>query len=122
MYGGGESEEILGRALAEFAQRDNDVIATKIFYPVRSGPNGRGLSRKAIFAGIDGSAGARNVPRAQVALAWLMQQRDVTAPIVGATKLGHLDDAVEAMRLKLDPSEIELLGRHYVPHAMSFAE
>jgi aryl-alcohol dehydrogenase-like predicted oxidoreductase len=67
-------------------------------------------------------AGARNVPRAQVALAWLMQQRDVTAPIVGATKLGHLDDAVEAMRLKLDPSEIELLGRHYVPHAMSFAE
>jgi aryl-alcohol dehydrogenase-like predicted oxidoreductase len=55
MYGGGESEEVSGRALAQFAQRDDIVIATKIFYPMRPGPNGRGLSRKAIFAGIDGS-------------------------------------------------------------------
>jgi aryl-alcohol dehydrogenase-like predicted oxidoreductase len=269
MYGGGESEQVVGRALAQFAQRDDIVIATKIFYPTRPGPNGRGLSRKAIFAGIDGSlrrlrtdyvdlyqihrwdectpieetlealhdivkagkaryigassmfawqfckalyladqhgwtrfismqpqynlmnreeeremlplcaaegigvlpwsplargrlarpwmaasttdrvrhdktaarlytateaadervvntlgevATARNVPRAQVALAWLMQQRDVTAPIVGATKLSHLDDAVAAMSIKLEPPEVELLERHYVPHAMSFVE
>src|SRR6202011_1717210 len=55
MYGGGQSEQVVGRALGEFAQRDDIVIATKIFYPTRPGPNGRGLSRKAIFAGIDGS-------------------------------------------------------------------
>jgi aryl-alcohol dehydrogenase-like predicted oxidoreductase len=67
-------------------------------------------------------AEAKNVPRAQVALAWLMQQPDVTAPIVGATKLSHLDDAVAAMSVKLEPPEVELLERHYVPHAMSFAE
>jgi 1-deoxyxylulose-5-phosphate synthase len=269
MYGGGESEQVLGRALAEFAPRDEVVVATKIFYPTRPGPNGCGLSRKAIFAGIDGSlrrlctdyvdlyqihrwddhvpieetlealhdivkagkaryigassmfawqlckalytadqhgwtrfvsmqphynlmnreeeremlplcraerigvlpwsplargrlarawmaasttdrvrhdktaarlyatteeadervvnalaevAEARNVPRAQVALAWLMQQPGVTAPIVGATKLSHLDDAVAAMSIKLEPPELQILERHYVPHSMSFAE
>jgi aryl-alcohol dehydrogenase-like predicted oxidoreductase len=269
MYGGGESEQAVGRALAQFAQRDDILIATKIFYPTRPGPNGRGLSRKAIFAGIEGSlrrlrtdyvdlyqihrwddytpieetlealhdivkagkaryigassmfawqfckalyladqhgwtrfismqphynlmnreeeremlplcaaegigvlpwsplargrlarpwmaasttdrvrhdktaerlyaateqadervvdtlgevAAARNVPRAQVALAWLMQQPHVTAPIIGATRLSHLEDAVAAMSIKLEPPEVELLERHYVPHAMSFAE
>src|SRR5882757_10032109 len=55
MYGGGESEQALGRALADFARRDEVVIATKLYYPVRPDPNGRGLSRKAIFAGIDAS-------------------------------------------------------------------
>jgi len=65
-------------------------------------------------------AEARDLPRAQVALAWLMQRSDV--PIVGATKLSHLDDAVAAMSVKLEPPEVELLERHYVPHAMSFAE
>jgi aryl-alcohol dehydrogenase-like predicted oxidoreductase len=67
-------------------------------------------------------AEARNVPRAQVALAWLMQHPGVTAPIVGATNLSHLDDAVAAMSIKLEPPELELLERHYVPHSMSFAE
>ena len=269
MYGGGESEQVLGRALTQFAPRDEIVVATKIFYPTRPGPNGCGLSRKAIFAGIDGSlrrlctdyvdlyqihrwddhapieetlealhdivkagkaryigassmfawqfckalytadqhgwtrfvsmqphynlmnreeeremlplcraerigvlpwsplargrlarswmaasttdrvrhdktaaclyaateeadervvkalaevAEARNVPRAQVALAWLMQQPGVTAPIVGATKLTHLDDAVAAMSIKLEPPELQILERHYVPHSMSFAQ
>ncbi len=51
-----------------------------------------------------------------------MQQPDVTAPIVGATKLSHLEDAVVAMGIKLEPPEVELLERRYVPHAMSFAE
>ena len=55
MYGGGESETALGRAIAKFVPRDEIVIATKVFYPVRPDPNGRGLSRKAIFAGIDAS-------------------------------------------------------------------
>jgi aryl-alcohol dehydrogenase-like predicted oxidoreductase len=55
MYGPGESETVLGRALKDFARRDEVVIATKVYYPVRPDPNGRGLSRKAIFAAIDAS-------------------------------------------------------------------
>lgn len=55
MYGAGESELVLGRALADFARRDEIVIATKLFYPMRRDANGRGLSRKAIFAAIDAS-------------------------------------------------------------------
>jgi aryl-alcohol dehydrogenase-like predicted oxidoreductase len=55
MYGGGESEIVLGRAIADFAKRDEVVIASKLFYKVRPDPNGRGLSRKAVFAAIDAS-------------------------------------------------------------------
>jgi aryl-alcohol dehydrogenase-like predicted oxidoreductase len=47
-YSDGTSGEILGRALREFARRDEVVIATKVYYPTRKDPNGRGLSRKAI--------------------------------------------------------------------------
>jgi 1-deoxyxylulose-5-phosphate synthase len=268
MYGNGESEQVVGRALGDCATRDAVVIATKIYYPVRPGPNGRGLSRKAILAGIDESlrrlrtdyvdlyqihrwddetpveetlealhdvvkagkarylgassmfawqfckalhladqhrwtrfismqphynlmnreeeremlplcraegigvlpwsplargrlarpwqaasttdrvsydetaarlyatteqadervvgalgevAGSRGLPHAQVALAWLFQQPDVAAPVVGVTKLSHLDEAVAAMSVRLEPAEIQALERHYIPHAMSFA-
>ncbi len=55
MYSLGASEEILGRALREHLPRDEAVIATKVFYPVGSKPNDRGLSRKHILAGIDAS-------------------------------------------------------------------
>ena len=55
MYSQGSSEEIVGRALKDFADRDDVVIATKVRHPMRPGPNGSGLSRKAIFAEIDHS-------------------------------------------------------------------
>ena len=55
MYSQGSSEEIVGRALRDFADRDDVVIATKVRHPMRSGPNGSGLSRKAIFTEIDHS-------------------------------------------------------------------
>jgi aryl-alcohol dehydrogenase-like predicted oxidoreductase len=64
-------------------------------------------------------AGERGVPTAQVALAWLLHKPGVTAPIVGATKLAHLDDAVAAERLSLDADEIARLEEPYVPHAVS---
>ena len=54
-YSAGHSEEILGRALREFAKRDDVVIATKVWARVRPGPNGSGLSRKAILAEVDHS-------------------------------------------------------------------
>ena len=55
MYSDGTSEEIVGRAIADFARRDEVVIATKVFYPMQPGPNGGGLSRVAIMREIDAS-------------------------------------------------------------------
>ena len=260
-YSDGTSEEILGRALRDFARREEVVIATKVFYPMREEPNARGLSRKSIMIEIDASlrrlgtdyvdlyqihrwdkhtpieetlaalhdvikagkaryigassmyawqfsraqyvarlngrtpfvsmqnhynllyreeeremmplcaaegvgvlpwsplargrltrawgetsnrmetdefgktlyvatedadrkivervgeiAAKRGVPRAQVALAWVAQKPFVTAPIVGASKPHHLDDAIAALSLNLTPEEISSLEEPYVPH------
>ena len=262
-YSDGTSEEIVGRALRDFARREEIVLATKVFYPMREGANARGLSRKSIMTEIDASlrrlgtdyvdlyqihrwdkhtpiaetlaalhdvikagkaryigassmyawqfsqaqytarqngltpfasmqnhynllyreeeremmplcaaegvgvipwsplargrltrdwnettdrmqsdefgktlyeatgtadrkvvervaevAAKRGVPRAQVALAWLAQNPFVTAPIVGASKPHHLDDAIAALSLKLTPEEISSLEEPYVPHAV----
>jgi 1-deoxyxylulose-5-phosphate synthase len=264
VYSDGTSEEILGRALKDFARRDEVVIATKVHGRMRPGPNGAGLSRRAIMTEIDASlrrlgtdrvdlyqihrwdyhtpieetlealhdvvrsgkalylgassmyawqfaralaiaerrgftrfvsmqnyvnllyreeeremlplcaaerigvipwsplargrlardwddrsarsetdefgkrlyaksadadgkvvervtqvATGRGVPRAQVALAWLLGKAVITAPIVGATKLQHLDDALAAVTLKLTAQEIALLEEPYVPHAIA---
>lgn len=262
-YSDGTSEEIVGRVLRDFARREEVVLATKVFYPMREGPNSRGLSRKSIMIEIDASlrrlgtdyvdlyqihrwdkhtpieetlaalhdvikagkaryigassmyawqfskaqylarqngwtpfvsmqnhynllyreeeremlplcaaegvgvvpwsplargrltrdwnettnrfetdefgktlyaatedadrrivarvaevAAERGVPRAQVALAWLAQKPFITAPIVGASKLHHLDDAVAALSLKLTPEELASLEEPYVPHSV----
>jgi len=263
MYSLGRSEEILGRALRDFAKREHVVIATKVFNPMSDDPNDRGLSRKHILASIDASlrrlgtdyvdlyqihrwdddtpieetlqalhdvvrsgkaryigasstmswqfakalyladlhgwtrfvsmqnhynliyreeeremiplcvdegigvipwsplargflagnrkrgsrtatireetdkyghdlyysdadydaadrvgevAKARGIPPAQVALAWLLHKRAVTAPIIGATKLEQLDQAVDALSITLSPEEIQRLEEVYVPH------
>src|ERR1700676_1297985 len=262
-YSLGSSEEILGRAVRDFARRDEVVIATKVYGRMRPGPNGSGLSRKAIMSEIDASlrrlgieyvdlyqihrwdhetpieetiealhdivkagkaryigasstyawqfaralgiaekngwtrfasmqnlvnllyreeeremlplcaaegigvipwspqargkltrdwdytsirtetdeaferlfakteeadkkvvdrvaqvAAVRGIPRAQVALAWLLAKSVITAPIVGATKLQHLDDALAAVAVKLTAEEIAALEEPYVPHAV----
>jgi aryl-alcohol dehydrogenase-like predicted oxidoreductase len=261
VYSAGSSEEIVGKALKDFAQRDQIVLATKVFNRMHEGPNGMGLSRKAILSEIDKSlkrlgtdyvdlyqihrwdpatpieetlealhdvvkagkaryigassmfawqfskalylaeqhgwtrfatmqnhynllyreeeremmplcqdqgigvipwsplargrltrdwdegtersqtdefgktlyvpedrqvveavaaiAKARGVPRAQVALAWMLHKPFVTAPIVGASKPHHLDDAVAALSLRLDAAEIARLEEAYVPHAVA---
>ena len=61
-------------------------------------------------------AAERGVPPAQIALAWLLQRPGVTAPIVGATKLGHIEDALAAEKLELTQDEIRRLEEHYIPH------
>jgi 1-deoxyxylulose-5-phosphate synthase len=63
-------------------------------------------------------ARARGIPRAQVALAWLLAKPVITAPIVGATKLHHLDDALASVNVKLSADEIISLEEPYVPHAV----
>ena len=64
-------------------------------------------------------AEVRGVPSAQVALAWLLQRPGVTAPIVGATKLGHVEDALAAEQLSLSEEEVAALEEPYVPHAIA---
>jgi 1-deoxyxylulose-5-phosphate synthase len=260
VYSAGSSEEIVGRALKDFADREEIVLATKVHGRMRPGPNGAGLSRKAILAEIDNSlrrlgtdyvdlyqihrwdpqvpieetmealhdvvqagkaryigassmwtwqvaqaqyvadrngwtrfvsmqdhynllnreeeremlpfcldqgvgvipwsplargrltrdwdaatersatdefgrslygegdreiveavarvAQARDLPRAQVALAWLLHQPAVTAPIVGASKPGHIADAVAAVELELSDDELAQLEAAYTPHAV----
>jgi aryl-alcohol dehydrogenase (NADP+) len=61
-------------------------------------------------------AAARGVSRAQVALAWLLGKPGVTAPIIGASKMSHLDDAVAALSLPLTAEEVRRLEEPYVPH------
>jgi aryl-alcohol dehydrogenase-like predicted oxidoreductase len=64
-------------------------------------------------------ASARGVASAQIALAWLLHKPGVTAPIVGATKVEHLEDAIAAQQLSLDADELERLEEPYVPHAVA---
>ena len=74
------------------------------------------------FAVVDRAAevaAARGLPAAQIALAWLLHKPGVTAPIVGATKLEHLDDALAAEQLTLDDEEIARVEEPYVPHTIS---
>jgi 1-deoxyxylulose-5-phosphate synthase len=64
-------------------------------------------------------AASRGVPKAQIALAWVIQKPFITAPIVGASKPQHLSDAVAALALKLEPAEIAQLEAPYVAHKVS---
>jgi aryl-alcohol dehydrogenase-like predicted oxidoreductase len=69
-----------------------------------------------VAATVAAVAGERGVSMAQVALAWLLHQPSVTAPIVGVTKASHLDDAVAAVHLDLSDSELARLTENYVSH------
>ena len=64
-------------------------------------------------------AQSRGVSRAQIALAWVAGRPGVTAPIVGATRPEHLDDAIAALGIQLTAGEIEQLEQPYVPHRVA---
>jgi aryl-alcohol dehydrogenase-like predicted oxidoreductase len=61
-------------------------------------------------------AKARSVPPAQIALAWMLSKSVITSPIIGATKMGHLEDAIAALDVTLSAEEIASLEASYVPH------
>ena len=63
-------------------------------------------------------AAQRGVTRAEVALAWLLSKPVVTAPIIGATRMEHLDDAISALELELDADEVARLEEPYAPHGV----
>jgi 1-deoxyxylulose-5-phosphate synthase len=74
---------------------------------------------RAIIDRVGEIAAKRNLPRATVALAWMLSKPCITAPIVGATKPEHLKDAVAAVDVSLSSDEISSLEEHYVPHAVA---
>jgi aryl-alcohol dehydrogenase-like predicted oxidoreductase len=105
--------------LAGTRTREGERLTTR----ARSDPFGDSLYTPEVdFAVVDRAAEVaadRGVPTAQVALAWLMHKPGVTAPIVGATKAEHLDDALAAEELALSDEEITRLEEPYVPHNVS---
>lgn len=72
-----------------------------------------------VIAAVERVAAARGVPMAQVALAWVLAKQQVSAPIIGASKARHLDDAAAALDLTLGADEVALLEASYVPHAVT---
>ncbi|HUO36090.1 MAG TPA: aldo/keto reductase [Candidatus Acidoferrum sp.] len=91
VYSDGESERVLGRALSDFASRDDVVIATKVCSPVRPGPNGRGLSRKAILSEIDKSLQRLGVDYVDL---YIIHRYDYNTPL--EESLEALHDVVRA--------------------------
>ncbi len=103
----------LARAWGERTNRmDRDDVSRKLY-------EGTNEQDKRVVERLGEVAAKRGVPRAQVALAWLLSKPVVTAPIVGATKPNHLEDAVGALNVKLANEEIAALEEPYVPHAVA---
>jgi 1-deoxyxylulose-5-phosphate synthase len=109
LYSQGTSEEILGRALKDFADRDDVVIATKVRHPMRPGPNGAGLSRKAILTEIDHSL--RRLGTDYVDL-YQIHRADQTTP---------LEETLEALHDLVKAGKVRYLGASSM-HAWEFAK
>src|ERR1700747_3027892 len=103
LYSQGSSEEILGRALRDFADRDDMVIATKLRHPMRPGPNGKGLSRKAIMTEIDHSL--RRLGTDYVDL-YQIHRNDHTTP---------LEETLEALHDLVKAGKVRYLGASSMP-------
>ena len=102
----------LARAWGEQTNRmERDEVSKKLY-------DATGEADKKVVERVGEVAAKRGVPRAQVALAWLLAKPVVTAPIIGASKPNHLEDAVAALTLKLTAEEITALEEPYVPHAV----
>ncbi|HEY0805630.1 MAG TPA: aldo/keto reductase [Pseudonocardiaceae bacterium] len=109
MYSQGSSEEILGRALRDFADRDDVVIATKLRHPMRQGPNGKGLSRKAIMTEIDHSL--RRLGTDYVDL-YQIHRNDPSTP---------LEETLEALHDVVKAGKVRYLGASSM-HAWEFSK
>ena len=76
-------------------------------------------SDKLVVDTVEIIAATRGIPMAQVATAWMLSRPVITAPIIGATKPNHLEDAVSALAVRLTSDEIASLEAHYIPHPVS---
>jgi aryl-alcohol dehydrogenase-like predicted oxidoreductase len=94
------------------SRADTDAFTRKLYAATED-------ADRRVAEAVKGVAEARGIPRAQVAMAWVAQKSPVTAPIVGASKLSHLEDALAALEVRLTADEIALLEAPYVPHAVA---
>lgn len=109
MYSQGSSEEILGRALKDYANRDDVVIATKVRHPMRSGPNGKGLSRKAIMTEVEHSLGRLDTDYIDL---YQIHRNDHTTP---------LEETLEALHDLVKAGKVRSIGASSMP-AWEFAK
>jgi aryl-alcohol dehydrogenase-like predicted oxidoreductase len=100
----------LTRDWAETTHRSETDQTAKMKYDATANTDRLVVERVAAIAEKHG------VPRVQIALAWLLQKEPVTAPIIGATKISHLEDAAAALSVKLTTEEVAFLEEPYVPH------
>lgn len=103
----------LTRAVGETTYRSQTDQVQKAKYGTMEDSDNEIITRVASIAE------RRGVLRMQVALAWLLQKQPVTAPIIGATKLRHLEDAKGALSIKLTDEEMSFLEESYLPHPVS---
>jgi len=103
----------LARAANETTERNRTDNVTPQLYDATAEAD------RLVIDAVGAVASKRSVPRAQVALAWLLQKAPVTAPIVGASKASQLTDAVAALSFGLTAEEISALEAPYVPHSIS---
>ncbi|SEM79365.1 Predicted oxidoreductase [Paenibacillus sp. cl141a] len=100
----------LTRDWSETTQRSETDMVQKSKYDATADAD------RVIVERLAGIAEERGIPRVQVALAWLLQKEPITAPIVGATKISHLEDAAAALTVKLTSEEMASLEEPYIPH------
>ena len=108
----------LGRGLLTRSNADMDATLRSRTDPFGKELYDRGEADRAIIDAVTDVARKRSVPNAQVALAWMLSRPGVTAPIIGASKMSHLDDAVAALEIKLSDDEIETLEAPYRPRTI----
>ncbi|MDA8345724.1 MAG: aldo/keto reductase [Thermaerobacter sp.] len=100
----------LTRPWTETTTRKDEDAFGKTLYKVMEDADRRVVDR------VSDIAAKRGVPMAQIALAWVLQKPSVAAPIIGATKIAHLDDAAAALAIHLTPEDVAQLEEPYVPH------
>jgi aryl-alcohol dehydrogenase-like predicted oxidoreductase len=103
----------LTRPKGQETARTLSDVSGKSFYAGTEVEDGR------VIDVVEQIASERGLPMAQVALAWVLRQRAVSAPIIGASKPGHLDDAIAALGVQLSDEEVARLEAPYVPHAVT---
>ncbi len=109
----------LARGILAGSRRQNTVRAKSDTYATELYSAADKASDDAVVEAVVQVAQARGIAPARVALAWVYQQPGVVAPIVGASKPGHLEDAIAALEVKLTPDEIKAVEAPYRPHAVA---
>lgn len=103
----------LARPVGESSNRNETDPTSRLLYAATEEADNR------VITAVEKIATDRGVPMAQIGLAWVLNKQGVSAPIVGASKVSQLDDAIAALQIKLTADEIAALEKQYVPHAVT---